>query len=109
MQLLALRHQAPARQGISVLAADQTADFAQPLGIDYAEARAVAGTPHELLVEGGHELAVVVEDLAGVGDEDRAVPETAGAVGAALVEAYVGVDVVLGAGLLEGAHFLAVD
>ncbi len=64
MQLLALRHQAPARQGVGVLAADQTPDFAQPLGIDYPETRAVAGTPDEFLVEGGHDFAVVVEDLA---------------------------------------------
>lgn len=109
MQLFALRHETPACERIGVLATYQASELATASGLDDLQARAVSGRPHKLLVESGHQLAVVVEYHSCIADEDRSVPDAADAVVRALVKTYMGEDAMLSAGLLECAHLLAVD
>jgi hypothetical protein len=76
VDLLALAHQRVAGQRVGVLAADQRADAADAR-VGHAQACTIAGRPDELLVERGHELAVLHEQLPLVADEQVRVPDAA--------------------------------
>ena len=78
MDLFAFRHQREAGERIGVLAADQHAEPSD-LGVDDAQAAGVAVRPDELLVVGGHQLAMPVEHRAVRSDQEIGVPDAADA------------------------------
>jgi hypothetical protein len=86
VQLLALRHQAVARQRVGVLPAHQCADTADRR-VNHTQAAAVAVAPGQLLPEGGHQFAVAIQDAAVVADEQVGIPDAADADFGGLVDA----------------------